>query len=43
MRNVGMTSDKLNYGPDGIFEEALVEAAGKDAEGLCHLEAYPKS
>jgi len=29
-----MTSDKVKFmGPDGIFE-ALVEAAGKDAEGV---------
>jgi len=42
MRNVGMTSDKVKFmGPDGIFE-ALVEAAGKDAEGVyATLEAYP--
>lgn len=35
MRNVGMTADKVKFmGPDGIFEEALAEAAGKDAEGV---------
>jgi len=31
-------------GPDGIFEEALVEAAGKDAEGVyATFERTPKS
>ncbi|MCU0525202.1 MAG: branched-chain amino acid ABC transporter substrate-binding protein [Elainella sp. Prado103] len=33
MRNVGMTDVKF-MGPDGIFEQALVDAAGKDAEGV---------
>ena len=35
MRNVGMTPDKVKFmGPDGIFEQALIDAAGKDAEGV---------
>jgi len=35
MRNVGMTADKVKFmGPDGIYEQALVDAAGKDAEGV---------
>lgn len=35
MRNVGMTADTVKFmGPDGIFEKALVDAAGKDAEGV---------
>ncbi|OCR01561.1 branched chain amino acid ABC transporter substrate-binding protein [Oscillatoriales cyanobacterium USR001] len=35
MRNVGMTAEKVKFiGPDGIFEKALIEAAGKDAEGV---------
>lgn len=35
MRNVGMTPDKVKFmGPDGIFEKALIDAAGKDAEGV---------
>jgi branched-chain amino acid transport system substrate-binding protein len=35
MRNVGMTTDKVKFmGPDGIFEQALIDAAGKDAEGV---------
>jgi branched-chain amino acid transport system substrate-binding protein len=33
MRNVGMTHVKF-MGPDGIFEQALIDAAGKDAEGV---------
>lgn len=33
MRNVGMTEVKF-MGPDGIFEQALVDAAGKDADGV---------
>ncbi len=33
MRNVGMTEVKF-MGPDGINEQALVDAAGKDAEGV---------
>jgi branched-chain amino acid transport system substrate-binding protein len=33
-RNVGMTNDKVKFmGPDGTFEQALIDAAGKDAEG----------
>lgn len=35
MRNVGMTPDKVKFmGPDGIFEQALIDAGGKDAEGV---------
>lgn len=35
MRNVGMAADKVKFmGPDGIFEQALIDAAGKDAEGV---------
>ncbi|HEY9846479.1 MAG TPA: ABC transporter substrate-binding protein, partial [Candidatus Caenarcaniphilales bacterium] len=35
MRNVGMTAERVKFmGPDGIFEQALVDAAGKDAEGV---------
>jgi branched-chain amino acid transport system substrate-binding protein len=35
MRNVGMSADKVKFmGPDGIFEKALIDAAGKDAEGV---------
>ena len=35
MRNVGMGADKVKFmGPDGIFEKALIDAAGKDAEGV---------
>lgn len=35
MRNVGMTAEKVKFmGPDGIFEQALIDAAGKDAEGV---------
>jgi branched-chain amino acid transport system substrate-binding protein len=33
MRNVGMTDVKF-MGPDGIFEQAVIDAAGKDAEGI---------
>lgn len=33
MRNVGMTEVKF-MGPDGIFEQALIDAGGKDAEGV---------
>lgn len=34
-RNVGMTADKVKFmGPDGTFEQALIDAAGKDAEGF---------
>ena len=33
MRNVGMTADKVKFmGPDGIFEQALIDAGGKDTE-----------
>lgn len=33
-RNVGMTADRVKImGPDGTFEQALIDAAGKDAEG----------
>jgi branched-chain amino acid transport system substrate-binding protein len=35
MRNVGMTPDQVKFmGPDGIYEQALIDAAGKDAEGV---------
>ena len=35
MRNVGMTADTVKFmGPDGTYEKALIEAAGKDAEGI---------
>lgn len=35
MRNVGMTSEQVKFmGPDGTFEQALIDAAGKDAEGV---------
>lgn len=35
MRNVGMDADKVKFmGPDGIFEQALIDAAGPDAEGV---------
>ncbi len=35
MRNVGMTADKVKFmGPDGTFEQALIDATGKDAEGV---------
>jgi branched-chain amino acid transport system substrate-binding protein len=34
-RNVGMTNEQVKFmGPDGIQEKALVDAAGKDAEGV---------
>lgn len=33
MRNVGMTEVKF-MGPDGTFEQALIDAAGQDAEGV---------
>lgn len=34
VRNVGMTADQVKImGPDGTFEQALIDAAGKDAEG----------
>jgi len=33
-RNVGMAADKVKFmGPDGTFEQALIDAGGKDAEG----------
>jgi branched-chain amino acid transport system substrate-binding protein len=33
-RNVGMTADKVKFmGPDGTYEQALIDAAGRDAEG----------
>ena len=35
MRNVGMTADKVKFmGPDGIFDQAFVDAAGKETEGV---------
>lgn len=35
MRNVGMTADTVKFmGPDGTYEKALIDAAGKDAEGV---------
>jgi branched-chain amino acid transport system substrate-binding protein len=35
MRNVGMSADKVKFmGPDGTFEKAIIDAAGKDAEGI---------
>lgn len=35
MRNVGMTAEAVKFmGPDGIKEQALIDAAGKDAEGV---------
>jgi branched-chain amino acid transport system substrate-binding protein len=35
MRNVGMSADRVKFmGPDGTFEQALIDAAGKDAEGV---------
>ncbi|PSB03422.1 branched-chain amino acid ABC transporter substrate-binding protein [Merismopedia glauca] len=35
MRNVGMTPEKVKFmGPDGTFEQALIDATGKDAEGV---------
>ncbi|BAZ16760.1 putative periplasmic amino acid-binding protein [Calothrix sp. NIES-4071] len=35
MRNVGMTADKVKFmSPDGTYEQALIDAAGKDAEGV---------
>lgn len=34
MRGVGMTADQVKFmGPDGIFEQAFIDAAGQDAEG----------
>ncbi|MGB7058745.1 MAG: branched-chain amino acid ABC transporter substrate-binding protein [Geitlerinemataceae cyanobacterium] len=35
MRNVGMTAETVKFmGPDGIYEQALIDAAGQDAEGV---------
>lgn len=35
MRNVGMAPEQVKFmGPDGILEQALVDAAGKDAAGV---------
>jgi branched-chain amino acid transport system substrate-binding protein len=35
MRNVGMTPERVKFmGPDGTFEQALIDAAGKDGEGV---------
>jgi branched-chain amino acid transport system substrate-binding protein len=35
MRNVGMTPEAVKFmGPDGIKEQALIDAGGKDAEGV---------
>jgi branched-chain amino acid transport system substrate-binding protein len=35
MRNVGMTAETVKFmGPDGTYEQALIDAAGKDAEGV---------
>lgn len=35
MRNVGMTADAVKFmGPDGTYEQALIDAAGQDAEGV---------
>jgi branched-chain amino acid transport system substrate-binding protein len=35
MRNVGMSADKVKFmSPDGTYEQALIDAAGKDAEGV---------
>jgi branched-chain amino acid transport system substrate-binding protein len=35
MRNVGMSAAQVKFmGPDGMFEKALIDAAGKDAEGV---------
>ena len=34
-RNVGLSADKVKFmGPDGTYEKALIDAAGKDAEGF---------
>jgi branched-chain amino acid transport system substrate-binding protein len=43
MRNVGMTTDKVKFmGPDGVFEQAFIDAAGKDGEGAyATLAVYP--
>jgi branched-chain amino acid transport system substrate-binding protein len=35
MRNVGMTAEQVKFmGPDGIYEKAFIDAAGKDGEGV---------
>lgn len=35
MRNVGMSAETVKFmGPDGTYEQALIDAAGKDAEGV---------
>ncbi|MEZ2236764.1 branched-chain amino acid ABC transporter substrate-binding protein [Microcoleus sp.] len=35
IRNVGMTQEAVKFmGPDGIKEQALIDAGGKDAEGV---------
>jgi len=35
MRNVGMTADQVKFiGPDGINDQAFIDSAGKDAEGV---------
>ena len=35
MRNVGMTSEQVKFmGPDGIYEQAFIDAGGKDANGV---------
>ncbi len=35
MRDVGMTIEQVKFmGPDGILDQALIDAAGKDAEGV---------
>ena len=35
MRNVGMAADAVKFmGPDGIKDQALIDAAGKDAQGM---------
>lgn len=35
MRNVGMKADQVKFmGPDGTYEKAIIESAGKDSEGI---------
>ena len=35
IRDVGMTADQVKFvGPDGIFDEAFIDGAGKEAEGV---------
>ena len=35
MRNVGMGPDQVKFmGPDGLFDQAFIDAVGKDAEGV---------